>query len=67
MYQPASIDLNILCAVAKRPHHHFELAPILRPKLSRLWTSHFIRLRQGDIWQITEKGRALLECGGQIH
>jgi hypothetical protein len=67
MYRLVPTELTALSLFAERPHQHFELEPTLRPRLSRLWTSKLIRLRQGDIWQITEKGQALLDCGGRIH
>lgn len=60
-------DLDILGAMAASATHHFAWSPPERRQLARLWVLGLIRLRPGDVWEITPVGRELLSPAQTLH
>ena len=57
----------VLEAIALRPLHHFELQPDDRRSVGRLWLSQLVRLRRGDVWELSPTGKALLSRNVTLH
>ena len=60
-------QLQVLQVIAEQPRQHFEISRLERSGLGRLWQEQFVRLRTGDVWEITERGLAILERGLHLH
>ena len=56
----------VLRSIAEEPRNHFELKPIERRQAGRLWVGRLIRLRAGDVWELSEAGRAFLQHGSWL-
>ena len=53
----------VLQAIAEEPRYHFALKPAERRQAGRLWVGRFVRLRAGDVWEVSDAGRAFLQRG----
>jgi hypothetical protein len=60
-------EMEVLGSIALGPCSHFELAVEYRRYVGYLWAHRLIQLKTPDTWEITERGRAILDCGGSMH
>jgi hypothetical protein len=60
-------EMEVLGTLARGPRSHFELAVEFRRCVGHLWARRFIQLKSPDTWMITDRGRAMLDCGGSMH
>ena len=67
MRQLSQHELSVLRGIDRKPLRHSELGPNEKGAALRLWSGKFIRLRSFEIWEISAKGRMLLDAGGSIH
>jgi hypothetical protein len=67
MYRLGSIEVRALSAVVVQPVQHFELEREQRLLMGRLWANRFVCLHPGNMWQITQRGLAMIDCSGRIH
>lgn len=67
MYRLTEFEMCSLRVIDDKPHHHLDLGPEHRAAIRRLWTNGLVRLRSFDVWEISPRGRWLLDAGGIIH
>jgi hypothetical protein len=60
-------EMEVLGTLALGPRSHFDLAAEFRRCVGYLWARRLIQLKAPDIWEITDRGRAILDCGGSMH
>jgi uncharacterized protein YjhX (UPF0386 family) len=52
----SSFEISALRALEQGSRHHFDLSSAQRDAVDRLWKKRLIRLKEGDVWEITEVG-----------
>ena len=55
--------VTVLQSIAEEPRYHFELKPLERRHAGCLWVGRLIRLRAGDVWELSDAGRDFLRHG----
>ena len=60
-------ELWVLRQMHLNPTPHTDFSAIDRDALKRLWMRGYICLLTNDTWDLSTKGRLLLDCGGAIH
>jgi hypothetical protein len=59
-------ELAALEFISILARQHFEIPERYRNLLAGLWSRGLVRLRRGDVWEITQRGKHLLDAGGSM-
>ena len=54
-------DAALLRSLSHQPRRHFDLNKGERTAIVKLVVLHLVRVAPGNVWELTEKGRALLQ------
>ena len=52
--------IAVLDSLSGHCRHHFDFLPDEHAHLGTLWLRHLVSLQPGDVWALSETGRALL-------
>jgi len=60
-------EVEVLKAISARPRHHLSLAKCQRQCIAKLWIAHLVRLKVGDVGEVSDRGRQLLTTNETMH
>ena len=62
-----SKSFSVLKSISDQARHHLSLGSQQRREVRRLWMSRMVRLRKGDLWEISQIGRQWLRTDDTKH